>query len=112
MSKLPFFELFLSVGNHKPKLKWFFEPKTQAEIFQLNCAPGAEGESLQHVGAQGDAPVEVYLVDSEAVCFSIPYRKGTLNFGSKGSNWIGYEDIISYHDIHDTVCRYTGKYVG
>ena len=42
--------------------------------------PGAEGEGLQHVGAQGDAPVEVYLVDSEAVCFSIPFRNGTLKF--------------------------------
>ena len=35
MSKLPSFGLFISVGNIKPKLKWFFKPK----LFQLNCAP-------------------------------------------------------------------------
>ena len=36
MSKLPIFELFLSVGNLKPKLKLFIKP---ANIFLLNWAP-------------------------------------------------------------------------
>ena len=41
MSKLPIFELFLSVGNLKPKLKWFFKPKLELKFFLLNWAPGA-----------------------------------------------------------------------
>ena len=32
MSELPIFEHFLSVGNLKPKLEWFFKPK----FFYLN----------------------------------------------------------------------------
>ena len=35
MSKLPIFELFISVGNLKPKLKWFFK----RNIFLLNFHP-------------------------------------------------------------------------
>ena len=38
MSKLPIFEHFLSVGNLKPKLKWFFKPKLKLTIFLLNRA--------------------------------------------------------------------------
>ena len=41
MSKLPIFEHFLSVGNLKPKLKWFFKPKLKPKLFPLNWAPGA-----------------------------------------------------------------------
>ena len=33
MSKLPIFEHFLSVGNFKPKLKWFFKPKFKPIFF-------------------------------------------------------------------------------
>ena len=33
----PFFELVFSVGNLKPKLKWFFEP----QLLLLNCHPVA-----------------------------------------------------------------------
>ena len=33
MSKLPTFEHFLSVGNLKPKLKWFFKPNVKPKIF-------------------------------------------------------------------------------
>ena len=40
MSKLPIFELFLSVGNLKPKLKWFFKPKLKPKLFLLNWVPG------------------------------------------------------------------------
>ena len=42
MSKLPIFEHFLSVGNLKPKLKWFFKPKLKPNFFLLNWAPGSE----------------------------------------------------------------------
>ena len=40
MSKLPIFELVISVGNLKPKLKWFFKPKLKVNFFPLNCHPG------------------------------------------------------------------------
>ena len=33
MSKLPIFKHFLSVGNVKPKLKWFFKPKLEPKLF-------------------------------------------------------------------------------
>ena len=33
MSKIPLFERFLSVGNLKPKLKWFFKPKLKPKFF-------------------------------------------------------------------------------
>ena len=33
MSKLPIFEHFLSVGNLKPKRKWFFKPKLKPKLF-------------------------------------------------------------------------------
>ena len=50
MSKLPFFERFLGVGNLKPKLKWFFfQGKRQAIFFLLNCHPDGE---RHHVVAQ------------------------------------------------------------
>ena len=39
MSQQPIFELFLSVGNIKPKLKCF-QAEIQADIFLLNCPPG------------------------------------------------------------------------
>ena len=42
MSKLTIFELFLSVGNLKPKLEWFFKPK----CFLLNWAPDT---GFQHI---------------------------------------------------------------
>ena len=32
MSKLPNFELFLCVGNAKPKLRWFFKPKLKLKF--------------------------------------------------------------------------------
>ena len=37
-SKLPIFELFLSVGNLKPKLKWFFKPKLKPK-FSIELGP-------------------------------------------------------------------------
>ena len=39
MSKLPIFERFLSVGNLKPKLKWFLRAETQAENFSIESPP-------------------------------------------------------------------------
>ena len=33
MSKLPIFELFISVGNLKPKLEWFFKLKLKPKLF-------------------------------------------------------------------------------
>ena len=39
MSKLSIFEHFLSVGNLKPKLEWFFKPKLKPKMFLLNFAP-------------------------------------------------------------------------
>ena len=44
MSKLAIFDHFLSIGNLKPKLKWFFKPKLKPKIFLLNWAPGAQEE--------------------------------------------------------------------
>ena len=41
MSKLPTFEHFLSVGNLKPKLRWFFKLKLRPNFFLLNLAPGS-----------------------------------------------------------------------
>ena len=35
----PIFEHFLSVGNLKPKLKWFFKPKLKPKCFLLNRPP-------------------------------------------------------------------------
>ena len=42
MYELPIFEHFLSVGNLKPKLKWFFKPKLKPETFLLNWVPEEE----------------------------------------------------------------------
>ena len=39
MSKLPIFERFLSVGNLKPKLKWFLKLKLKQKNVLLNCLP-------------------------------------------------------------------------
>ena len=39
MSKLPIFEHILSVGNLKPKFKWFFSQKLEPIFFLLNCLP-------------------------------------------------------------------------
>ena len=39
MSKMPIFLLFLSVGNLKRKLKWFFKPKLKLNFFLLNYYP-------------------------------------------------------------------------
>ena len=39
MSKLPVFGHFLSVGNLKPKLRWFFKPKFKPKMFLLNRLP-------------------------------------------------------------------------
>ena len=39
MSKLPIFELILSVGNLKPKPKRFFKLKLKPKLFLLNCHP-------------------------------------------------------------------------
>ena len=47
MSKLPIFDHFLSVGNLKPKLKWFFKPKLKAKIFLLNWAPERQTDRLE-----------------------------------------------------------------
>ena len=37
--RLPIFELFLGVGNLKPKLKWFFNPRLKQKCVQLNRPP-------------------------------------------------------------------------
>ena len=63
MSKLPIFERFLSVGNLKPKLEWFFKPKLKPKIFLLNWVPAhvAEGGELGEGGgveAGDEGPVE------------------------------------------------------
>ena len=50
MSKLPIFEHFLSVGNLKPKLKWFFKPKLKPKMFQLNWAPAPTFDFDYEVG--------------------------------------------------------------
>ena len=42
MSKLPIFEHFLSVGNLKPKLEWFFKSKLKPQFVLLNLAPERE----------------------------------------------------------------------
>ena len=39
MSKLPIFELIISGGNLKPKLKWFFKLKLKTIFFLLNFHP-------------------------------------------------------------------------
>ena len=51
MFELPIFEHFLSVGNLKPKLKPFFEPKLKPNFFLLNRLPGGRDLLRRHVGA-------------------------------------------------------------
>ena len=46
MSKLPIFELSISVGNLKPKLKWYFKQKNV-----LNCHPGWAPSTWAGTGA-------------------------------------------------------------
>ena len=53
MSKLPIFEHFLSVGNLKPKLEWFFKPKLKPNFFLLNWVPGDEADDARPVDALG-----------------------------------------------------------
>ena len=62
-SKLPIFELFLSVGNLEPKLKRFFKPKLKPKCVLLNCHPGLRGSSmlLQKVKVRAQAHAEVHL---------------------------------------------------
>ena len=54
MSKLPIFEHFLSVGNLKPKLEWFFKPKLKPIFFLLNWAPDPEKPD-----AEGRTPIQL-----------------------------------------------------
>ena len=37
--KLPIFEHYLSVGNLKPRLEWFFEPKLKPKLLLFNWVP-------------------------------------------------------------------------
>ena len=46
MSKLPSFGLVISVGNLKPKLKWFFKPQLKPKNVLLNCPPALGGHAL------------------------------------------------------------------
>ena len=39
MSKLPNFELFISVRNLKPKLKWFIMPKMSSQKSEAKISP-------------------------------------------------------------------------
>ena len=40
MSKRPIIELFISVGNLKPKLKWRSKLQLKQKCLVLNCLPG------------------------------------------------------------------------
>ena len=42
MSELPILERFPSIGNLKPKLKWFFKPKLKPKFCLLNWSPGLQ----------------------------------------------------------------------
>ena len=58
MSKLSIFDHFLSVGNLKPKLEWFFKPQLKPKCFLSNWAPGVHEFELGHLKlAVGDWPV-------------------------------------------------------
>ena len=52
MSKLPIFEHFLSVGNLKPKLKWFFKLKLEPNFLLLNWVP-----DIDKTDKQGQTPL-------------------------------------------------------
>ena len=39
MSKLPIFELFINVGNLKPKLQVVYKTKTEAKLFHIELPP-------------------------------------------------------------------------
>ena len=54
MSKLTIFELFLCVGNLKPKHKWFFKLKLKLTNFLLNCHP-APPAAVSRAAARGSA---------------------------------------------------------
>ena len=47
MSKPHIFEPFISVGNLKPKLKWFFKLKIKPKLFLLNFHPAVRDRSLR-----------------------------------------------------------------
>ena len=51
MSKLPIYELFLSVGNLKTKLQWSSKRFFNTTLFQLNRAPDAEADEGGQDGA-------------------------------------------------------------
>ena len=55
MSELTIFEHFLSAGNLKPKLEWFFKPKLEPNFCLLNCLPGERGGAAWGRGAPSGA---------------------------------------------------------
>ena len=62
MSKLPIFELFISVGNLKPKLKWIFKLKLEQKN-SIELSPGQTWSHSLHLAVEDGATLKV----SEAV---------------------------------------------
>ena len=62
MSKLPIFELFISVGNLKPKLKWIFKLKLEQKN-TIELSPGQTWSHSLHLAVEDGATLKV----SEAV---------------------------------------------
>ena len=92
MSKLPIFEHFLSVGNLKPKLGWFFKPKSKPKMFQLNWAPAPTFDFDYEVGggdyeypadepaSSGPPDDEEHDDDVKSICDIVRSRSGKYAF--------------------------------
>ena len=74
MSKLPFFELFISVGSLKPKVKWLFKLKLKPQNFLLKYHP-ALGGVVRDALPLGESLLYQRLLAELKSCFGLLFYK-------------------------------------
>ena len=117
MSKLPIFVLFISVGNLKPKLEWFFKLKLKPKYFSIELTPRDREEKLSSVraaeeGLKAELHLKIHQKQTEA---ARRHEEKLERVRAKGPFIYDVHTTFGFIDCPQNICslsaylRYSGR---